>query len=148
MKVAFLSNNKWVIDSIFKLYPHVGFPDVGVQDDFLEENNLYKVVEYIDHDTAQRKIITLDTPKLINGKVYTVELIDKSLEEINETKWQKIRSVRNSLLQASDIYILADRWEKYDANTKKLWSDYRQSLRDLPMSFSNPDEVIWPDKPF
>ena len=147
MKVAFLSNNKWVIDSIFKLYPHVGFPDIGVQDDFLEENNLYKVVEYIDHDTMQKKIITLDTPKLINGKIYTVELIDKTLQEINENKWQKIRSIRNSLLQASDIYILTDRWEKYDQNTKTIWSDYRQQLRDLPTTFTNPDEVVWPIKP-
>lgn len=147
MKVAFFLNNSWVVDSIFNLYPHISFPDTGVPIDFLEENDLYKVVEYIDHDTMQKKIITLDTPKLINGKIYTVELIDKTLQEINENKWQKIRSIRNSLLQASDIYILTDRWEKYDQNTKNIWSNYRQQLRDLPTSFTNPDEVIWPIKP-
>jgi hypothetical protein len=147
MKVAFFLNNSWVVDSIFNLYPHISFPDTGVPIDFLEENNLYKVVEYIDHDTMQKKIITLDAPKLINGKIYTVELIDKTLQEINENKWQKIRSIRNSLLQASDIYILTDRWEKYDQNTKNIWSNYRQQLRDLPTSFTNPDEVIWPIKP-
>lgn len=147
MKVAFFLNNSWVVDSIFNLYPHISFPDTGVPIDFLEENDLYKVVEYIDHDTMQKKIITLDTPKLINGKIYTVELIDKTLQEINENKWQKIRSIRNSLLQASDIYILTDRWEKYDQNTKTIWSDYRQQLRDLPTTFTNPDEVVWPIKP-
>jgi hypothetical protein len=147
MKVAFFLNNSWVVDSIFNLYPHISFPDTGVPIDFLEENDLYKVVEYIDHDTMQKKIITLDAPKLINGKIYTVELIDKTLQEINENKWQKIRSIRNSLLQASDIYILTDRWEKYDQNTKNIWSNYRQQLRDLPTSFTNPDEVIWPIKP-
>lgn len=147
MKVAFFLNNSWVVDSIFNLYPHISFPDTGVPIDFLEENDLYKVVEYIDHDTVQKKIIPLDTPKLINGKIYTVELIDKTLQEINENKWQKIRSIRNSLLQASDIYILTDRWEKYDQNTKNIWSNYRQQLRDLPTSFTNPDEVIWPIKP-
>lgn len=147
MKVAFFLNNSWVVDSIFNLYPHISFPDTGVPIDFLEENNLYKVVEYINHDTMQKKIITLDTPKLINGKIYTVELIDKTLQEINENKWQKIRSIRNSLLQASDIYILTDRWEKYDQNTKTIWSDYRQQLRDLPTAFTNPDEVVWPIKP-
>jgi hypothetical protein len=147
MKVAFFLNNSWVVDSIFNLYPHISFPDTGVPIDFLEENNLYKVVEYINHDTMQKKIITLDTPKLINGKIYTVELIDKTLQEINENKWQKIRSIRNSLLQASDIYILTDRWEKYDQNTKTIWSDYRQQLRDLPTTFTNPDEVVWPIKP-
>ena len=147
MKVAFFLNNSWVVDSIFNLYPHISFPDTGVPIDFLEENDLYKVVEYIDHDTVQKKIIPLDTPKLINGKIYTVELIDKTLQEINENKWQKIRSIRNSLLQASDIYILTDRWEKYDQNTKNIWSDYRQQLRDLPTTFTNPDEVVWPIKP-
>ncbi len=147
MKVAFFLNNSWVVDSIFNLYPHISFPDTGVPIDFLEENKLYKVVEYINHDTMQKKIITLDTPKLINGKIYTVELIDKTLQEINENKWQKIRSIRNSLLQASDIYILTDRWEKYDQNTKTIWSDYRQQLRDLPTTFTNPDEVVWPIKP-
>jgi hypothetical protein len=147
MKVAFFLNNSWVVDSIFNLYPHISFPDTGVPIDFLEENNLYKVVEYINHDTMQKKIITLDAPKLINGKIYTVELIDKTLQEINENKWQKIRSIRNSLLQASDIYILTDRWEKYDQNTKTIWSDYRQQLRDLPTTFTNPDEVVWPIKP-
>ena len=147
MKVAFFLNNSWVVDSIFNLYPHISFPDTGVPIDFLEENDLYKVVEYIDHDTVQKKIIPLDTPKLINGKIYTVELIDKTLQEINENKWQKIRSIRNSLLQASDIYILTDRWEKYDQNTKTIWSDYRQQLRDLPTTFTNPDEVVWPIKP-
>jgi hypothetical protein len=147
MKVATYIDNKWIIDSIFKLYPHVGFPDVGVQDDFLKENNLYKVVEYIDYDPIYKNLINLKTPKLIDNTVYTVEILDKSEKEINENKWLKTRNIRNSALQSSDVYVFPDRWEKYDQATKDLWSNYRQSLRDLPINFVKAEDVVWPIKP-
>jgi hypothetical protein len=147
MKVATYINNQWIIDSIFKLYPHVSFPDVGVPDDFLKENNLYKVIEYIDYDPIYKNLINLETPKLINDLVYIVELIDRSEEEINNIKWQKIRNLRVSALQISDVYVFSDRWEKYDQTTKDLWSNYRQSLRDLPANFIKADDVVWPVKP-
>ena len=147
MKVATYIDNKWIIDSIFKLYPYIGFPDVGVQDDFLQENNLYKVIEYINYDPIYKNLVNLETPKLINDLVYTVELINRSQEEINEIKWFKIRNLRNSALQVSDVYVLTDRWEKYDQATKDLWSNYRQSLRDLPINFIKPEDVVWPIKP-
>jgi hypothetical protein len=147
MKVATFIDNKWIIDSIFKLYPHVGFPDVGVQDDFLKENNLYKVIEYIDYDPIYKNLINLKTPKLIDNTVYTVEILDKSEKEINENKWLKTRNIRNSALQSSDVYVFPDRWEKYDQATKDLWSNYRQSLRDLPINFVKAEDVVWPIKP-
>jgi hypothetical protein len=147
MKVAFFLNNSWVVDSIFNLYPHISFPDTGVPIDFLEQNNLYKVVEHINHDSLYKNIRNLSVPQLIDGLVYTVELVDKSQEEIAQAKWKKIRYMRDSLLKDSDIYIFSDRWENYDQNTKNIWSNYRQQLRDLPTSFTNPDEVIWPIKP-
>ena len=147
MKVATYIDNKWIIDSIFKLYPYIGFPDVGVQDDFLQENNLYKVIEYINYDPIYKNLVNLETPKLINDLVYTVELVDNSEEEINNIKWQKIRNLRNSALQVSDVYVLTDRWEKYDQATKDLWGNYRQSLRDLPINFIKPEDVVWPIKP-
>ena len=147
MKVATYINNTWIIDSIYKLYSHVSFPDTGVPESFLQENNLYKVVEYIDHDSTYKNLIKLDTPKLIDNMVYTVELVDRSEQEINNNKWIKKRSMRNTLLQASDVYVFPDRWEKYDQTTKDLWSNYRQSLRDLPIIFIKAEDVIWPIKP-
>ena len=114
---------------------------------FLKENDLYKVVEHIDHNPTYKIVINLETPKLINDLVYTVELADRSQEEINQIKWLKIRSSRNYELQSSDVYVFPDRWEKYDQATKNLWSNYRQSLRDLPTNFIKADDVIWPVKP-
>lgn len=147
MKVAFFSNGKYIIDSIYQLYSYISFPDTGVPDSFLQEKGLYKVVDYIDHDSIYKNLTYLETPKLIGNLVYTVELVDKSEEEINNIKWQKARNIRNSLLQASDIYIFADRWDKYDQTTKNLWSNYRQQLRDLPINFIKSDDIIWPIKP-
>ena len=147
MKVATYINDAWIVDSIFNLYPHIAFPDIGVQDDFLKENNLYKVIEHIDYDSIYKTLVNLETPKLINGLAYMVELVDKSEEEINNIKWQKIRNLRNSALQSSDVYIFSDRWEKYDQATKDLWSNYRQSLRDLPINFLKAEDVFWPVKP-
>ena len=60
----------------------------------------------------------------------------------SQDKWQKIRNLRNSFLQSSDVYIFSDRWERYDQNTKNLWIDYRQKLRDLPINFTNPNDVV------
>jgi hypothetical protein len=34
-----------------------------------------------------------------------------------------------------------------DASVFQSWLDYRQALRDLPQTFSNPDEIVWPTKP-
>jgi hypothetical protein len=34
-----------------------------------------------------------------------------------------------------------------DLSVKASWSLYRLQLRDIPQTFSNPDEIIWPIKP-
>lgn len=147
MKVAFFSNGEYVIDSIYQLYSYISFPDTGIPDSFLREKNLYKVIEYINHDPTYKNLIHLEKPKLIDNLVYTVELTDKNEDQIDDIKWQKVRSIRNSLLQDSDVYIFPDRWEKYNQATKDSWSNYRQSLRDLPITFIKADDVVWPVKP-
>ncbi|EII3108127.1 phage tail assembly chaperone [Vibrio parahaemolyticus] len=30
---------------------------------------------------------------------------------------------------------------------KAEFADYRQALRDIPQTYSNPDDVVWPTKP-
>lgn len=147
MKVAYFLNEKFIIDSIYKLYPHISFPETGVPDSFLQEKNLFKVIDHIEHNSAYKTLINLDTPKLIDGSLYTVELIDKSFTEINNNRWKEKRKIRDDLLKNSDIYVLSDRWENYDQITKDLWTKYRQKLRDLPQNHINPDDVVWPMRP-
>lgn len=59
------------------------------------------------------------------------------------SEWNAVRSRRNALLLASD-------WTQ-NADTPQLvkdkWSSYRQTLRDIPQTFTDPAEVIWPTQP-
>lgn len=59
--------------------------------------------------------------------------------------WVEIRAERNEKLWASDWTQLSDvpiaGWKKTE------WTDYRQSLRDIPQDFPNPGDVIWPVEP-
>ena len=61
---------------------------------------------------------------------------------IAQQKWNEIRSKRNGFLSQSDWTQLDDSREN-----KETWAIYRQKLRDIPQTFSNPESVIWPSKP-
>ena len=72
-----------------------------------------------------------------NGSSY-----DKPVTSLtNEEKWEIIRDKRNTLLQKTDYLALSDNTMSAEMTT------YRQALRDLPASTSNPDDVVWPTKP-
>lgn len=69
------------------------------------------------------------------------ELIDLTAEE-TEAQWSVIRTERNARLAASDWTQLAD---ASLTDVQKLeWVTYRQALRDLPMTQSDPFNIIWP----
>ena len=59
--------------------------------------------------------------------------------------WVKVRKERNQLLKDSDYIMFPD--ITISAEKKEEWTTYRQSLRDIPQTFSNPDDVTYPDKP-
>ena len=58
-----------------------------------------------------------------------------------EQKWTEIRSQRDALLRECDWWASSDRTLTDEQKT------YRQNLRDLPASKSNPDEIVFPSKP-
>ena len=66
------------------------------------------------------------------------------LNKVVPPAWEQIRAKRDELLKESD-------WSAFpDANpkpSKEAWLDYRQALRDIPQTFSTPEEVVWPEKP-
>jgi hypothetical protein len=64
-----------------------------------------------------------------------------------EKEWAAVRAMRNALLTETDKYVLSDRWITYSLDKQQEWSDYRQTLRDVPQSFADPADVIWPTKP-
>lgn len=63
-------------------------------------------------------------------------------------EWAVIRGTRNGLLSESDFYVLPDRWATYSQDEQYAWSQYRKALRDIPQNFIDPQEVVWPKKPW
>jgi hypothetical protein len=67
--------------------------------------------------------------------------------------WETVRAERNARLTATDWIVNppAD-WLALDsaraAEPYALdWNAYRQALRDIPQTFTDPSDVFWPDPP-
>jgi hypothetical protein len=59
--------------------------------------------------------------------------------------WDQIRQTRDSKLAASDWTQMPD--TQLSEESKEDWRTYRQVLRDITESFSEPDDVVWPMAP-
>ena len=59
----------------------------------------------------------------------------------NEELFNEIRFKRDQLLAMTDVYALSDR------NITDEMKKYRQDLRDLPASNSDPSKIVFPTKP-
>ncbi|WP_258306973.1 phage tail assembly chaperone [Vibrio vulnificus] len=59
-------------------------------------------------------------------------------------KWDDIRQRRANLLRDADLLI--NKCEDLGSDATLL-REYRQKLRDIPQTYSNPDDVVWPEKP-
>ena len=74
-----------------------------------------------------------------NGSSYDAPVIPDT--RTDEEKWFDIRIKRNELLEETDFYALTDVTMTLEMTT------YRQALRDITDTYSDPDSVIWPTKP-
>jgi hypothetical protein len=68
-----------------------------------------------------------------------------SILELNipeDWRWERIRIHRDNLLKDSDWRMVEDApWDK------SAWATYRQALRDLPSTISDPAEIVFPEPP-
>ena len=104
--------------------------DVNSQSDW--DNNVRFISGADENDLA----IFTDTKPVTYAEV-TAKLSELEVDE----KWYDIREKRNKLLAETDFYALSD------VTMTTEMSNYRQALRDLPSSTSNPDDVVFPTKP-
>jgi hypothetical protein len=58
--------------------------------------------------------------------------------------WDEIRTKRDGLLLESDWIGVSDAQPKPN---KEVWLNYRQTLRDITLIYSKPEDVVWPTKP-
>lgn len=57
------------------------------------------------------------------------------------SKWASVRSKRDALLSSCDWMATSD------VTMSDAWKAYRQDLRNLPASQSDPDDIVFPKKP-
>ena len=146
-RVAKLINNEFVIDDIRIFYPNVSFPTEGLTKEITDSFETYEVVERLPCLNIE-KIINIPATLKEDRKVYTVDVVPKTKEEIDQEKFIEVRQTRVVLLDVSDIYVVSDRWDTYTDAKKEEWRTYRQTLRDLPQIYANNiHSVVYPQMP-
>jgi len=74
------------------------------------------------------------------------ELTEKWNEYVAAQPLKELRTKRNTLLDQSDKYIVAD-YPHPSPEARQAWLDYRQALRDLPSTTEDPANPVWPVQP-
>jgi hypothetical protein len=118
------------------MFPQVSFSAAGPSNEFLEEQGAYKVNMFIPHNRETQKLVPAE-PYINNGWAYTVQVADKTAEDIAaeaDTKAAQLRRQRDIALMNSD-------WTQVlDAPVDRTaWATYRQGLRNLPQDPNFPN---------
>jgi hypothetical protein len=137
-------NYPYTIKDLKAAHRNITFPN-ELGDETMVEFDLYEVRQ-TPKPNDYTKNITEGTPILVDGVYYQNWVqINASESEIAyrlENQWFVIREIRNELLSECDWTQLSD----IPSETKAIWSEYRQSLRDIT-SQTNPFNITWPVKP-
>lgn len=145
MFIAILTNPITVGD-YRELFANTSFNANGPSDEFLAANNAKKVNLFKSHDRLTQKLVPC-APYVDGEFVCLAQAENLTAEEIQAAKdsaMANIRATRNQLLNACD-------WtQAVDCNIAKKteWATYRQALRDLPSTITEPRTFsAWPNNP-
>jgi len=145
MQIAILTSPITVGD-YRELFSNTSFSSSGPSDEFLTANNAKKVNAFKAHDRLTQKLVSCSAYD--DGEfVSVVQVIDMSAEEIQASKdsaMANIRGQRNQLLKDCDWTQIPD----CTIPKKSDWTTYRQTLRDLPSTITEPRTFTdWPHNP-
>jgi hypothetical protein len=134
----------YTIKDLKAAHRNITFPN-EIGEETMTQFGLYEV-EQTPKPNDYTKNITEGTPILTDGVYYQNWIqVNASESEIDyrlENQWFVVREIRNELLSECDWTQLSD----IPSETKVIWSEYRQSLRDIT-SQTNPFNITWPVKP-
>ncbi len=105
----------------------------------IEQNrngNNYTVDSFEGHEIAELKVVSGLIQLKSSSEISTQQDADNL---------ELIRSKRNSLLSESDWTQVTDN-PLTDAQ-RQDWAAYRQDLRDITETYTDPLTIVWPDKP-
>ena len=78
--------------------------------------------------------------KILNPAIYPDKIYIEGIPD--EYRWERIRQWRDQLLSATDWRMVDDApWDK------TIWASYRQALRDLPSTATDPMQIVFPNVP-
>jgi hypothetical protein len=145
MQVAILTNPITVGD-YRELFANTSFSSSGPSAEFLAENNAKKVTLFKAYDRLTQKLVSCEAYD--DGEfVSLAQVADLTAEEIQAAKdsaMANIRGQRNQLLNACDWTQAVD----CTIPKKVEWTTYRQALRDLPATVTDPRTFAdWPHNP-
>ena len=145
MQIAILTSPITVGD-YRELFSNTSFPSSGPSDEFLAENNAKKVTLFKAHDRLTQKLVSCEAYD--DGEFVSLDQVaDLTAEEIQSAKdsaMANIRGQRNQLLKDCDWTQIAD----CTIPKKSEWTTYRQTLRDLPSTVTDPRTFAdWPHNP-
>lgn len=125
--------------------PNVSFP-VDLSAETLAEYSVY--IGAVDPQPAYDHTKNVsEGPFVLRDGVWTLTwaVANASSDEIAarvQDQWRNVRNNRNTLLASCDWTQLAD------ASVDNLaWAVYRQALRDLPQTHTDPFNIVWPTSP-
>ena len=129
--------------TIQQLFPNTSFSAAGPNADFLTENNVVELVETLSYTTPTQKLTSVD-PYVQSGKAYNVKVESTTTEEqatLTSQKWEEVRNQRNTILQATDWMASSD------LTLSDAWKNYRNELRQIPQTQTDPFNITWPTSP-
>ena len=144
MQVAILTTPITVGD-YRELFSNTSFGSNGPSDEFLITNNAKKVTLFKAHDRLTQKLVSCAAYD--DGEFVSMAQVESlTADEIQEAKdfaMAQIRGQRNQLLKDCDWTQIAD-----CTADKTAWATYRQALRDLPSTITEPRTFAdWPHSP-
>jgi len=129
--------------TIQQLFPNTSFSIGGPNADFLTENNVVELVENLSFTTPTQKLSNVDA-YVQDGKAYNVRVENTTAEEqtaLTDQKWIAIRLERDRRLQITD-------WRaSSDLTLSDDWKNYRNELRQIPQTQTDPYNIAWPTEP-
>jgi hypothetical protein len=144
MQVAILTTPITVGD-YRELFSNTSFGTSGPSDEFLTANNAKKVTLFKAHDRLTQKLVSC-APYDDGEFVSMAQVESLTADEIQSAKdsaMAQIRDQRNQLLKNCDWTQIAD-----CTADKTAWATYRQALRDLPATITEPRTFSdWPHNP-
>lgn len=79
-------------------------------------------------------------------QTYSVIVDEDARQRFLSEQWAQLREQRNKKLMDSD-WAVSVTDIMMSSEKRGEWIRYRQALRDLPSTLSDPDLVVWPTKP-